>query len=40
MTNSIFESLQIFLFFSLCENVSKVKLECRFPLNQKMSKLG
>ena len=39
MTNSIFESLQIFFFFSLCENVSKVKLEYRFPLNQRMSKL-
>ena len=39
MTNSIFESLQVFFFFSLCENVSKVKLEYRFPLNQRMSKL-
>ena len=41
MTNYIFESLQILFFFcfSLSENVSKVKLEYRFPLNQRMSKI-
>ena len=41
MTNSIFKSLRILFFFcfSLSENVSKVKLEYRFPLNQRMSKL-
>ena len=41
MTNSIFESLRILFFFcfSLSENVSKVKLEYRFPLNQRMSKV-
>ena len=41
MTNYIFESLQILFFFcfSVRENVSKVKLEYRFPLNQRMSKI-
>ena len=41
MTNYIFESLQILFFFcfSLSGNVSKVKLEYRFTLNQRMSKI-